>query len=59
VHLAVFDVQGRAVVKLVEGRMNGGYHEVNFNGSALASGAYFYRIQAGSFVQTRKLLLLK
>jgi hypothetical protein len=39
--------------------MGRGSYEVRFDGSNLESGVYFYRIQAGDFVQTRKLLLLK
>jgi hypothetical protein len=36
-----------------------GYFDVQFNGSELPSGVYFYRLQAGDFVQTRKMILLK
>jgi hypothetical protein len=39
--------------------MEAGYHEVKFDGNGLSSSVYFYRIEAGSFVQTRKLMLLR
>jgi ligand-binding sensor domain-containing protein len=59
VTLMVFNTLGQLVTTLVNGEQEAGYHEVRFDGSNLASGVYFYRIQAGSFVQTRKLLLLR
>ena len=36
-----------------------GYHEVNFDGTNLSSGVYLYRIQAGDFVKTKKMILMK
>jgi hypothetical protein len=39
--------------------MDAGVHEVKFDGSNLASGVYFYRLQAGDFVATKRLLLMK
>lgn len=59
VSLKVYDVIGREVATLVNGRETAGEHSVEFNGSGLASGVYFYRLVAGGYVQTRKLLLLK
>ena len=59
VSLMVYDILGREVSVLVNERREAGVHEVKFDGSNLASGVYFYRLQAGSFVQTRKLLLLR
>jgi photosystem II stability/assembly factor-like uncharacterized protein len=59
VTLSVFNTLGQQVGVLQNGEQEAGYHEVQFNGSGLSSGVYFYRIQAGSFVQTRKLLLLR
>jgi hypothetical protein len=59
VQLAVFNALGQSVSTLVNGEQEAGYHEVKFDGSELSSGVYFYRIEAGSFVQTRKLLLLR
>jgi Secretion system C-terminal sorting domain len=59
VSLTVFDILGREVSVLVNERREAGVHEVKFDGSNLASGAYFYRLQAGDFVQTKRLLLLK
>jgi hypothetical protein len=57
--LTVFNTLGQQVTVLENGEREAGYHEVRFDGSRLASGVYLYRLQAGSFVQTRKLLLLK
>jgi photosystem II stability/assembly factor-like uncharacterized protein len=57
--LTVFNILGQQVASLVDGDQEAGYHEVQFNGSGLASGVYFYRIQAGRFVETRKLLLVR
>jgi hypothetical protein len=59
VNLTVFDLLGRQVSVLVNERRDAGSYNVKFDGSNLASGMYFYRLQAGSFVQTRKLLLLR
>jgi photosystem II stability/assembly factor-like uncharacterized protein len=59
VKITVYDVLGREVAVLVNERKLPGRYEVTFDGSHLASGVYFYRMQAGNFVQTRKLTLLK
>jgi hypothetical protein len=55
----VYDLVGRVVATLVNEVKEPGTYTVQFDGSNLASGVYLYRIQAGSFVQTRKLLLLR
>jgi hypothetical protein len=59
VTLKVYDVLGREVATLVNARQSAGTYSVTFNGAALASGVYFYRLQTGSFVQTKKLMLMK
>jgi ligand-binding sensor domain-containing protein len=59
VTLTVYDILGRQVSALVNDRMDAGVHEIKFDGSNLASGVYFYRLQAGDFVATKRLLLLK
>jgi hypothetical protein len=59
VRLSVYDVLGREVSVLVNERRGAGVHEVRFDGSRLASGIYLYRLQAGSYVQTRKLALVR
>jgi len=59
VNLMMYDILGRRVAVLVNERMGAGYHQVKFDGTHLASGVYFYRIQAGSFVETKKLLLVR
>ena len=59
VNLALFNILGEKVATVVNEPQKAGYHEVVFNGSNLASGTYIYRIQAGNFVQTRKLALVK
>jgi len=57
--LTVYNTLGQRVAVLAEGDQEAGYHEVRFDGSGLASGVYFYRLQAGTYVETRKLILLK
>jgi hypothetical protein len=59
VRLIVFDMLGREVSVLVNERRDAGVHEVKFDGRGLSSGVYFYRLQAGDFVQTKKLLLMQ
>lgn len=58
VNLTVFNSLVQPVSTLVSGTEEAGFHEVKFNGSNHASGVYFYRIQAGSFDQTKKLILI-
>jgi len=59
VTLSVFNTLGQQVAQLINGERAAGNHEVQFSPSGLASGVYFYRIQAGEFVETRKLVLLR
>jgi hypothetical protein len=59
VRLAVYDLLGRELAVLVNDRKEPGTYEVEFNGSGLASGVYLCRMQADSFVETRRLLLLR
>lgn len=59
VRLSVFDVLGREVAVLVDATKRAGNHQLSFDASALATGLYFYRIDAGAFQQTRRMLLLK
>jgi len=57
--LAVYNTLGQQVATLVRGQQEAGPYEVKFDGSGLTSGMYFYKLQAGSFVSTKKLLLLR
>ena len=59
VTLKIYDALGREVQTLVNERQNAGSHSVTFNSINLPSGVYFYRLEAGSHVATKKLLLLK
>jgi len=59
VRLSIYDQVGREVFLLVNERRNAGVYEVKFDAAGLSSGVYFYRIQAGDFTQTKRLLLLK
>ncbi|MGA9291605.1 MAG: DUF4397 domain-containing protein [Ignavibacteriaceae bacterium] len=59
VSLKVYNIVGQEVATLINQQQNAGIYSVNFNASNLASGIYIYRIQAGSFVSTRKMTLLK
>lgn len=59
VQLVVHDLLGREMARLVDGMVPAGMHSVEFNGSHLASGVYFCRMQAGSFMETVKLMLIR
>jgi len=59
VTLKIYDVFGREVATLADGPQAAGFHSVEWNASDLAGGVYFYRLQSGSEMLTRKLLLVK
>lgn len=60
VQLDVYDITGRLIQTLLKNEnFSEGYHTVQFNGSAFSSGIYFYKITAGEFVQTKKMMLVK
>ena len=59
VTLKVYDVLGNLVSTLINEYKNSGTYTVNFNASKLSSGVYFYLLRVGSFVQTRKMILMK
>jgi len=59
VSIKIFNALGEMISELVNKNYIAGNYEIDFNGSAgLSSGVYFYRIEAGEFVQTRKMVLL-
>lgn len=59
VQLDVFDMLGRKVATLVNGRVSAGSHEAQFDASNLSTGMYIYRLQAGGKVFTRQMMLIK
>ncbi len=59
VELKVFDVLGREVKTLVNKEQPSGAYEIEFNGTKLASGIYFYTIHAGKYIKTKKMVLIK
>ena len=59
VSLKVYDVLGKEVATLVNEYKVAGYYDVEFNATNLSSGVYFYKLQAGNFVVTKKLLLTR
>jgi len=59
VTLAVYDILGRRVATLADGKLGAGSHTVNWNARLFASGVYFCRLSTPGFVETRKMVLLK
>lgn len=59
VQLKIFDVLGNEVATLVNENKTAGNYEIEFSASNLSSGIYFYKFQAGAFIQTKKMILLQ
>ena len=59
VELAVYDIVGRKVETLVDGKRQAGEYSVSFDASTLSSGVYIYRLKIGKFIKARKMILLK
>ena len=59
VKLIVFNTIGEEVQELVNEFKSAGNYEINFDASRLTSGIYFYKMKAGTFIKTKKMLLLK
>ncbi|MBK7632777.1 MAG: T9SS type A sorting domain-containing protein [Ignavibacteriales bacterium] len=59
VSLKIYDIIGNEVADLINEEQEVGFYNIDFDASKFSSGVYFYRIQAGDFVQTRKMILLK
>ncbi|MDD5609349.1 MAG: T9SS type A sorting domain-containing protein, partial [Ignavibacterium sp.] len=59
VSLKIFDVLGKDIVTLVNEEKSAGSYEVTFSPGKLSSGAYFYQLKTGNFIETKKLILIK
>ena len=59
VRLDIYNILGQKVATLIDGNQKAGYKTARWDAGSFSSGIYFYRLQAGDFVQTRKMVLLK
>jgi hypothetical protein len=59
VRLAVFDLLGREVAVLVDEQKGPGSYQVEFDGGKLSSGVYVYRLTAGNYVESKRMMLLR
>lgn len=59
VKLEIFNIAGQLVTTVASGRFEAGLHSVTWRAGQVSSGVYFYRLEAGSFTETRKMILLK
>ena len=59
VTIKVYDVLGNEIATLVNEEKSAGNYELVFNATELSSGIYFYKLQSGSFVETKKMILIK
>jgi 5-hydroxyisourate hydrolase-like protein (transthyretin family) len=57
--LKVYDILGNEVATLVNEEKTAGNYEIRFDASKMTSGIYYYRLQAGDFIETRKMILLR
>ncbi|MBN8571767.1 MAG: T9SS type A sorting domain-containing protein [Ignavibacteria bacterium] len=59
VKINIFDITGKMINEIINMNLNAGSYETEYNGANLSSGIYYYRIEAGSFVETKKMILIK
>lgn len=59
VKLLIYDLLGKEIITLVNEELKPGVYEIDFNASQYSSGVYFYKLESGSFNQTKKMLILK
>jgi len=59
VRLSVFDLLGRKLSTLLDEKREAGHHAIQFDGSRISSGVLFYRLEAGTYTQTRRMILLR
>ena len=59
VSLRIYDVLGREVAQIINERRSAGTHQVEFDGASLNSGVYYYTLTAGSYTETKKMLMVK
>ncbi len=59
VSLVIYDALGREVTRLVDGTLAAGYHRVQWEASSMPSGLYLYRLTAGTYTETRRMILMK
>ena len=59
VELSIYNVLGEKIVTLVSEKLKAGYHQVEWDASGFASGVYFYRLQSGSIVKIKRMVLAK
>ena len=59
VNMIVYDVMGKEVVTLVNEKQSPGTYQVEFDAGSLTSGVYFYRLTAGDFTDTKRMMLVK
>jgi Zn-dependent metalloprotease len=59
VKLKIYDIEGHVIATLIEGNLPAGYHVARFDASSYSSGLYFYKIEAGSFTEVKRMLLIK
>jgi type IX secretion system substrate protein len=59
VKLSIYDMNGKKVATLINDNKPAGYYELNWDASNFSSGIYFYRLQAGDFIDTKKMVFMK
>lgn len=59
VKITIFDLLGRKTATIVNDEQEAGTHQIKFDGSSLPSGVYFYQLRAGTFIETKKMIIMK